>query len=198
MTKRLKLRPFRSASWAARRGSWIGLLLGTALLGMMGCNEHPVGTGFTPEFRGITVPLPPPSFRSATLVDLELRGSAAGYEGGRALLWEERDPRGIAAAIDAAGNFQFPAWSINPRKHCLELRAQGTIAGPSNASYYALVIKQASQCDSPQCSASDRQGECVCLMRFHANCADRPHWPELGAQPTGTAPRSFAPSDGSF
>lgn len=197
MTKRAKKRPSRSASPSSRRGIWQGLVLAALLAGTAGCNEHPVGTGFTPEFRGITVPLPPPSFRSATLVDLELRGSAAGYQGGRALLWEERDPRGIAAPIDATGNFHFPAWSLNPRNHCLELRAQGSIKGPSNASYYGLVLKQAAECTSPQCSAADRQGECVCLLRFHANCTDQPFWPEPGTQPTGGTPQGSSSSEGS-
>lgn len=157
-----------------------------ALLGfgaLAGCNEHPVGTGAAPEFRGITIPLPPPSFRQATLVDVELSGVAPGFEEGRALAWDAPSAAGVTGAIDASGAFVLPSWSLKLRDHCIEVRAEQGFERPSNPRYFDMELKSGEDCASSLCSAKDGQGECLCLASRAANCVDR----QPGEDPSSSA-----------
>lgn len=162
----------------------IGLVLGVLALPLgSGCNDHPVGGGDGPEFRGITVPLPPPSFRSATVVDVELAGSARGFEGGRASAWNTEESQGIVGLIDAAGQFKFKAWKLRLDKHCVELRAARDFQAPSGARFYALDLYSGQACSANTCSAMDSKGDCVCLVQYAGNCVNRRETAAPGANP---------------
>lgn len=158
----------------------LGLLLAS------GCNEHPVGPGGGPEFRGITVPLPPPSFRSATMVDMAFSGAAPGFEKERVMAWDTEQQRGIAAPVDAVGNFTLQPWGINVQRHCIEVRALNHIGEMSSTRYYALDLASGAACQDAQCSVQDRQGECVCLLLRSANCVDVKPWPDAGSTQAST------------
>lgn len=166
--------------------------LGLGLVVLAGCNDHPVGTGARPEFRGITVPLPPPSFRGATLLDVEFQGTALGFENERALAWDVAQKQGLAGPVDAAGNFVLPAWKINVRKHCIELRGASKLGEVSSPSYYDLNLAEGPACQDAICSVQDNFGQCLCLTRRLANCVDAQTWPETGPN-TGTAPAASGP-----
>lgn len=169
-------------------------LLGFGVAASSSCNEHPVGSGASPEFRGITVPLPPPSFRGATVVDVELSGVVPGAAD-RVIAWDTKQARGIVGPVDRAGNFALPAWGLNVQRHCIEVRGADGLGNSSSASYYAMDLVSGPACQGTHCSAQDSQGECVCLVRRSANCVDAQPWPAPGTQ--GGATSTVAESGGS-
>lgn len=152
-----------------------------SLLGA-GCNDHPVGGGPAPEFRGITVPLPPPSYRSAPIIKARLSGESLGHEGGRATVWDLENSRGIVTPVAEDGYFAFEPWEINLREHCFELSASLNFEPESRATYYGLVLRGFDACKQPNCSVADAQGECVCIDALEAGCYDRPEWPDASSQ----------------
>lgn len=174
-------------------------LLGLGLTLASGCNDHtPLGSGGGPEFRGITVPLPPPSFRGATILDLEFSGSAPGFENERVLAWDAEANTGIAGPVDASGNFRLRPWGVNLQRHCIEVQAvNGALGSLSLARYYSLSLAAGPSCQDPSCSVQDSKGECVCLTKRSANCVDAPAFGE-GAQAPGTtlAPQPTSTSGG--
>lgn len=170
------------------RGSLPGIcVLGLSLWLASGCNEHPVGTEAGPEFRGITVPLPPPSFRSATTVDMAFSGMAPGFENERVVAWDTEQQKGIAASVDPTGAFALEPWGVNVQQHCIEVRGFNRTGRASSARYYALNLAIGATCQAPGCSVQDEMGECLCLLRRTANCVDAVPWPDANTGSTATA-----------
>lgn len=197
LTRRSTPSPDHARACSREKGSMarlrrLGVAAALALLVVplaSGCNDHPVGNGEGPEFRGITVPLPPPSFRSATLVDVELSGRASSFEGGRATVWNTEDPHGLTAQIDAAGAFKFRPWKLRVDKHCVELRAARDYQAPSTPRFYAMDLFSGPACTAGTCSAVDSVGDCLCLVRYAGNCINRRE-----AAAPGTSPATDASS----
>lgn len=180
----------RSKNTGFFRGHLAGLCVwALSAMAVAGCNEHPVGGGDGPQFRGITVPLPPPSFRGATIIDIEFSGEASGFEGERVLAWDTKEAKGVARPVDAAGNFVLPSWALNLQRHCVELRGIDSLGNTSPASYYALSLSSGPACQSPLCSAQDQGAECVCLVQRSTNCVDDQPWPGVGTE-AGSAAQS--------
>lgn len=158
-------------------------VLGLSLALVSACNEHtPLGSSGGPEFRGITVPLPPPSFRGATFLDMEFTGQVRGTQSERILAWDSVQKQGIAGAVDPAGNFRLPPWSVNVQKHCIELRSADSLGHVSSASYYSMIVATGPACQDSHCSVQDSKAECLCLTRRSANCVDEGPLHQAGEQ----------------
>ena len=136
-----------------------------------GCNEHPLGDQQGPVFRGITIPLPPPSFAISNSVSVQLNGDATGFEQDRAELWESVGRHGLLTGVSEDGTFAFEPFSINPANHCLQVVASDPPDRRSDTSYYTLSIQPAEHCIDSHCSAErDQTGACLCLERHFAGC----------------------------
>lgn len=176
MTKAMfKLSSLRIGS-AVRRGKtplrrfW-SLALLAGLLSTTACNTH-LRSERRPEFRGITVPLPPPSYRSAETVKAGFSGRWPALDAGRASLWDRRSESGVLAPIKKDGSFTFLPWALNLKRHCLELSVENYPMVPrTSPRLYALVIREGMQCAASVCSPQrDQEGRCLCVEETRNDC----------------------------
>jgi len=130
-----------------------------------------------PHFRGITVPLPPPSFAAQPQVAAELEGNIGTPLGAPTIvsLWRDDDPVGLSVAAQDSGDFEFPEVEITLDQTCIELYFEvddGAQARPSQHAFYQVVTMSDEACtdDAFICSAVDLVGDCVCLDERASGC----------------------------
>ncbi len=157
------------------------LALGAALLIAAGaaCNSNPELLQLdAPDFRGITIPLPPPSLVDEPAQEVELEGTI-GREpppGTVIGLWESELAQGYLVPPDANGDFTFTKIDVTFDQSCLELWYEYDEAGDlveSTHAFYALVILSGDMCDADPmvpCSDKDLEDNCVCLDRRNSGC----------------------------
>ena len=129
------------------------------------------------EFRGITIPLPPPSFADADQVSIDVSGSI-NHEpnpGTIVALWESEASEGRLVPPEDDGSFLFEAVVVVPDQSCLQLWSEypedGEIVRSSEAAYKVIVVADDPECGTQQlCSPPDDQGSCLCLDPRFDNC----------------------------
>lgn len=129
------------------------------------------------EFRGITIPLPPPSFTDADEVTIDVSGNI-NHEpapGTVVALWESEAGEGRLVPPEDDGSFLFESVVVVPDQSCLELWSEypedGDIIRSSEASYKVIVVTDDPECGSQDlCSAPDDDGNCLCLDPRYDNC----------------------------
>ena len=128
-----------------------------------------------PNFRGITVPLPPPSFRDVATLRIEVEGTLPGGQ---------RDPDAIAYLYDVVGergyftvvepngrSFFVRDVLVDPLDNCfasyVEINGEET-----DATFFEVVLRDGDEaCSDSSCSAQDDEGTCLCIDPWSLPCS---------------------------
>jgi hypothetical protein len=139
----------------------------------LGCNE-PMFLIPAPTLRGITIPLPPPSFVDEGIVTIDVEGSIPlGFQapGTRAFLYEKETGRGYFVFADQQ-SFVIPDVLVDIDDNCLESWfVDGIDEEESTVVNYKVVLTEGEEaCMATSCSPMDEQGACLCLEKWSAGC----------------------------
>ena len=163
------------------RGSRWRLCLGAALLTLTcasatACND-PMFLTPAPTLRGITIPLPPPSFADEVMVFIDVEGNVPpGYqhEETKAYLLEKRTGRGYFVGLDGDDLLTYSIRDvlIDVNDNCLETWfVDGVDNEPSSTiDYRVLLLEGEEACSDTNCSPADDQGMCLCLEKWDVGC----------------------------
>ena len=127
-----------------------------------------------PTLRGITIPLPPPSFKDEPFIEIDIDGALPfgyGSDGTMVYLFERGTEAGYFVFSDGQA-FMFNDVLVNIEDNCLETYfTEGEDGEDSTITDYKVVLQEDPEaCDSPSCSAPDDLGACVCLEEWQAGC----------------------------
>ncbi len=153
-----------------------GALGGVALLALFGCNEY----GFYqqgPDFRGITIPIPPPSLMASPEIEIDVDGTVPSNAGSgtEVYLFESTSARGYFTVADPeTGAFVIEEVDVNLEDNCIRLwYVDGGDGEQSDSSYYKAYIEtDAEICadETMNCSILDDEGHCACLDPWSTGC----------------------------
>jgi hypothetical protein len=153
---------------------WIKMatLLATAVV-TVACNE-PHFLIPAPTLRGVTIPLPPPSYAEDVLISIDVEGSVPqGFEGPgtRAFLYEKGTGRGYFVFTDES-TYTISDVLVDINDNCLEnWFVDGMDGEESTAVDYKVVLQEgADACSGTTCSAMDDVGACLCLEKWTVGC----------------------------
>jgi len=140
------------------------LLASLACLAAVACNTVDFYDA-PPPFRGIVVPLPPPSFADADVIEISVEGTVdANPPGTRVLLYEYTQALGLFTYPDDAGDYAFDSVPVVLGDNCLQLDILEGGDELLPTQLFEVVLKTGSACDSvATCSAVDEVGDCACL-----------------------------------
>ncbi|NVB42203.1 hypothetical protein G6O69_30550 [Pseudenhygromyxa sp. WMMC2535] len=164
-----------STTRAPRRGRGfliVGALLGLAL-STSACVEHQLLIQ-APSLRGITIPLPPPSFADEVIVSIDFEGSVpSGFDvpGTKAYLYEKSTGRGYFTLTEGA-SFVIYDVLVDIDDNCLETWfVDGFEGEESSVSDYKVALQEGEEaCSASGCSEMDEVGACVCLEKWSLGC----------------------------
>ena len=162
---RSRRRAGASGSTAARGAA----LLVTALAG---CTTVELPSP-PPFVRGITVPLPPPSFAEATEIGVTIEGEIVSDPSpdGFVLLYEIVTDDGRFEYPDDTGAFVFEEVVVNLPGNCLQISEyDGTTDTFGQISAMKVQVAVDEACGGALCSAQDSLGACVCLDSWGVGC----------------------------
>jgi hypothetical protein len=149
-----------------------GLLVGALATVTIGCNQPQFLTP-PPTLRGITIPLPPPSFVDEGLVTIDVEGGIPlGFQGPgtQAFLYEEGTGRGYFVYAEQQ-SFIINDVLVDIEDNCLESWfVDGVDAEESSTVDYKVVLAEGEACMDISCSQMDLQGACLCLEKWSAGC----------------------------
>lgn len=158
---------------ARRAEAWTALASVTLFaVGVAGCTNVALPSP-PPAVRGITVPLPPPSFAEATEVSVTIDGDSSvdAASGGFVLLYESVADDGRFEYPDGAGAFVFEDVVVNLPGNCLQLSEyDGTTDIFGQISSMKVLLAADEACAGSLCSAQDSLGACVCLEMWGVGC----------------------------
>jgi hypothetical protein len=162
--------------WLDRATSSPGLGLASLVLTVgvvVGCNE-PRFLVPAPTLRGITIPLPPPSFADEVLVHIDVAGTIPfgfGGPGTQAYLYEKSTGRGYFVDTDGVSFTIFDVL-VDVNDNCLETWFVDPIdKETSTFSDYKAVLRDGEACSTDDsCSAPDDLGVCLCLEQWTVGC----------------------------
>ena len=134
--------------------------------------------GSAADFRGITIPLPPPSFHDNPNLTIDVDGSIGQEPGPGTVvgLWESVAQEGRLTAPDDEGDFVFENVDVVVNQSCLEIwydqNEAGDIVRSEVARHKVVILEGDEACNdvANTCSAQDDNGACVCLDRRFDNC----------------------------
>jgi hypothetical protein len=136
------------------------------------CIQHPIAEP-PPEFRGIVITGPPPSFADATWLDIgfrgELRPSMVSSFGTTVNVWDEAQGQGVFT-VTTTNTFEIPHLGLDPRNNCLGLWAENTEESTVTESYQIRVELDSAACVGERCTPTDAKGACVCLYAAKSGC----------------------------
>jgi hypothetical protein len=149
----------------------VGVCLAAPLLA--GCNE-PRFLIPAPTLRGITIPLPPPSFADEVLVHIDVEGTVPfGFDnpGTQAFLYEKVTGRGYFITTDGMG-FTIYDVLVDVGDNCMHTWFVDGVDGSesSTISYKAVLHEGEEACSDLSCSAPDELGVCLCLEKWTVGC----------------------------
>lgn len=152
---------------------WRAGLLAAALVVAGGCNE-PRFLIPSPTLRGITIPLPPPSFSDEVLFLIDVEGAlplGSQGPGTRAFLYEKGTGRGYFVFTDQQ-TYTIEDVLIDITDNCLQTWFVDGVDGEEStgAEYKAVLLEGEEACSDPSCSAMDSLGACVCLEEWTVGC----------------------------
>lgn len=134
--------------------------------------------GTPADFRGITIPLPPPSFHDNPNLTIDVDGSIGQEPGPGTVvgLWESVAQEGRLTAPDDEGDFVFEGVDVVADQSCLEIwydtNEAGDIVRSEIAAYKVVILEGDDMCNDAAntCSEQDDNGACLCLDRRFDNC----------------------------
>jgi hypothetical protein len=139
---------------------------------LLGCND-PQFLIPSPTLRGITIPLPPPSFAGEGILMIDVEGGVPlGFqaEGTRAFLYEKGTGRGYFVYTDST-TFTIEDVLVDINDNCLETWfVDGVDNEESSAVDYKAVLLEGDACMDPTCSEVDQVGACLCLEKWTTGC----------------------------
>lgn len=146
---------------------------GLCLTILAGCNE-PRFLIPSPTLRGITIPLPPPSFADEVLVHIDVAGNVPlGFDnpGTQAFLYEKSSGRGYFTSTDGM-SFTIYDVLVDVGDNCMQTWfVDGIDAEESSTVEYKAVLREGEElCADASCSEMDEVGVCLCLERWSAGC----------------------------
>jgi hypothetical protein len=143
----------------------VGLLTGA-------CNQHQFLVP-APTLRGITIPLPPPSFADEVLLEIDVEGSVPfGFEdpGTTAYLYEKSTGRGYFTMVEDGGFIHHDVL-VDIEDNCLETWFEDIDGQESTMIDYKVELREGAEaCGDPDCSAMDDVGACLCLEKWQVGC----------------------------
>lgn len=155
----------------ALRG-WGRFGAGLAVLSVAACTNAFLPDN-PPSVRGITVPLPPPSFTEATEVSVTIDGQISGAPsaGGFVLLYETVSDDGRFEYPDDQGGFLFEDVTVGLPGNCLQLSEyDGDTDEFGTVVAMKVVVATDEACMDALCSTQDALGACVCLEEWGVGC----------------------------
>ena len=155
----------------ALRG-WGRFGAGLAILSVAACTNAFLPDN-PPSVRGITVPLPPPSFTEATEVGVTIDGQISGAPsaGGFVLLYETVSDDGRFEYPDDQGGFLFEDVTVGRPGNCLQLSEyDGDTDEFGTVVAMKVVVATDEACMDALCSTQDALGACVCLEEWGVGC----------------------------
>jgi hypothetical protein len=157
-----------------RAPRWAALALVAACGLSLGCNE-PRFLVPAPTLRGITIPLPPPSFADEILVHIDVEGNVPlGFDapGTKAFLYEKVSGRGYFVSTDGI-TYTIYDVLVDVTNNCMQTWFVDVVDGEqSTAIDYKAVLREGEEdCTSDNtCSAMDELGVCLCLEKWPVGC----------------------------
>ncbi|MGB1700058.1 MAG: hypothetical protein ACPHRO_08905 [Nannocystaceae bacterium] len=142
------------------------------VLGAVGCTNAFLADP-PPFVRGITVPLPPPSFAEATAVTVTIEGETVNgpTDGSFVLLYETVSEDGRFEYPDEAGLFVFEDVTVGLPGNCLQLSEyDGESEQFGEISSMKVQVATDDACADALCSDQDAQGACVCVVAWGVGC----------------------------
>lgn len=161
----------------ARRASWrgAGSLVLLALLSLSSaCNSYSFYLD-GPNFRGITVPLPPPSYKALQEpIRIDVEGSLPGGQSDPdaiAYLYDVTGERGYFTIVEPDGRtFIVRDVLTDLADNCfasyVEIDGQET-----DVAFFEIVVLEGDACDDSLCSAQDEEGACLCVDPWSLPCS---------------------------
>lgn len=149
----------------------IALVLALVPLAATGCRDYEF-LAPAPNLRGITIPLPPPSFADEKLIHIDLEGTVPmGFEGEgtQAYVFEEGTQRGYFVLSDGPSYTVYDVL-IDLDDNCIETWVVTAEGEESTLVDYKAVLLEGEACSDDACSAPDQLGACVCLEKWQAGC----------------------------
>ena len=132
-----------------------------------------------PTLRGITIPLPPPSFADEVVFYVDVEGNVPiGYQHPetQAYLFEKVTGRGYFVNLEdnELTNFTVHDVLVDINDNCLETWFVDGVDGDlSSVVDYRIVVLEGDgddACGAPSCSEMDEQGMCLCLEKWAVGC----------------------------
>jgi hypothetical protein len=150
------------------------LSVGLALVALSagGCRDYEF---LSPQatLRGITIPLPPPSFADDVLISIDLEGTVPmGFEGPgtQAFVFEKGTQRGYFVITDTTEYTVYDVL-VDLDDNCISTWVVDGMGEESTLVDYKAVLLEGEACvDDSSCSAPDMLGACVCLEKWPAGC----------------------------
>lgn len=158
-----------------RAHGWLAIASLVAICGLtVGCNE-PRFLIPAPDLRGITIPLPPPSFADEVLVHVDVEGSVPfGFEvpGTKAFLYEKVSGRGYFVDTDGMSYTIYDVL-VDVTDNCMQTWFVDGVDGEESTTIdYKAVLREGEEaCTTDStCSAMDELGVCLCLEKWTVGC----------------------------
>ena len=141
---------------------------------MTGCNE-PRFLVPAPTLRGITIPLPPPSFADEVLVHVDVSGElplSFDSPGTQAFLYEKVTGRGYFVDTDGI-DYTIYDVLVDVGDNCMQTWfIDGFDTEESTRVDYKAVLREGEEAcsEDSSCSAMDELGVCLCLEKWSFGC----------------------------
>jgi hypothetical protein len=154
------------------RSAALSVGLALVALSIGGCRDYEF---LAPQatLRGITIPLPPPSFADDKLITIDLEGTVPmGFEGPgtQAFVYEQTTERGYFT-FTYTSEYTVYDVLVDLDDNCIETWVVDAQGEESTLVNYKAVLLEGEACvDDPSCSAPDMLGACVCLEKWPAGC----------------------------
>ena len=154
------------------RSAVVSVGLALVSLSLAGCRDYEFLSP-APTLRGITIPLPPPSFVDEILITIDIEGTVPmGFEGPgtEANVFEKGTQRGYFVFTET-NDYTVHDVLVDLTDNCIETWVVTSDEEESTRIDSKAVLLEGDVCGTdPSCSAPDMLGVCVCLEKWPAGC----------------------------
>lgn len=124
-----------------------------------------------PNVRGITIPVPPPSFTGEPLQRVDIDGNldlATPQTGTRVEIFEQVSGRGYYT-FSVEGLWVVPEVLVDVTDNCLVVSSTDDEGQISVRQNFKIFVAEADACDA-SCSEPDDTGACLCFENWNSGC----------------------------